>query len=317
MSLIDTVRHSQDLSDITNAFETIKPMLSLLEDGYYFLTRIEMIPTDGEGNFFWNLTSSKKLYKATAPVYYKFHVSPGTPKFLLPSQGITMLNKERVHHYLDQIKNGKTMTGLAFYYGGFMSTLLDGHHRATAAYMENKSIDCLTILKVTGFGFHQDNKPNKIYVGGETYDFNSFSNPEGICNYLKKIFESRKSNLEVQEVASLLEDCQNLWIGEEASKIGIDLGQRVYPDYLAIAFSDMAGDVSDERINEAMARRDDEAEFELEMMFKKLQIQKPNKAFELSKRIINDSNWAMLLEDAFRYLSTLDSSEVEDLFIKY
>jgi hypothetical protein len=316
-SLIDTIKYSQELiSDITNAFENVKPMLSILEDGYYLLTRIEMIPTDGEGNFFWNLPNTKKLYKATADVYYKFHVSSGTPKFILPSQSIDCLNEERVNHYLDQIKTGKHMTGLAYYYEGFMSTLLDGHHRATAAYIENKSIDCLTIIKVTGFGFNQDKKPDKIYAGGEVYDFNLFKKPERIYKYLKKIFHSRKSKLGVEEVEKILNDCQNVWKHDVAS-IGKDFGKRIYPDYLSIAFSDMAGDVSDERINEVMARRDDEAEFELEMILKKLQLQEPKRAFELSKRIIKDANWKVLLEEAFRYLASLDSTEVEDIFIKY
>ncbi|MNC59137.1 hypothetical protein D3C75_1089260 [compost metagenome] len=79
----------------------------------------------------------------------------------------------------------------------------------------------------------------------------------------------------------------------------------------------MAGDISDERIIEIMARRDDDAEFELEMIFKKQQLQEPEKAFELSKKIINDLNWKVLIEDAFRYLASIDSTEVEDIFIKY
>lgn len=314
-SLIDTIKYSQELNN-DNAFENVKPMLSILEDGYYLLTRIEMIPTDGEGNFFWNLPDSKKLYKATADVYYKFHVSSGTPRFILPSQSVNCLNEERVNHYLDQIKNGTTMTGLAFYYEGFMSTLLDGHHRATAAYIENKSIDCLTIMNVTGFGFNHDKKPDKIYAGGGIYDFNLFRKPERIYKYLKKIFDSRKSKLEIQEVEKILNDCQNVRLHETAPLV-FDFGKRIYPDYLSIAFSDMAGDVSDERISEVMARRDDDAEFKLEMIFKKLQLQEPKKAFELSKRIINDANWKVLLEEAFRYLTSIDSTEVEDIFIEY
>ncbi|WNQ10610.1 hypothetical protein MJA45_23795 [Paenibacillus aurantius] len=316
-SLIDTIKHSQNVgNDIKVAFENIKPMLSILEDGYYLLTRIEMIPTDGEGNFFWNLPSSKKLYKATADVYYKFHISSGTPKFLLPSQSIACLNKERVSHYVDQLNHGKSMTGLAYYYEGFMSTLLDGHHRATAAYIENKSIDCLTIVKVTGLGFNQDKKPDKIYAGGEIYDFNLFSKPERIYKYLKKIMDSRKWKLETQEVEELLSACQCVWIHETATTEN-DFGKRIYPDYLSIAFSDMAGDVSDERVHDVMGRRDEEAEFELEMIFKKLELQEPKRAIELAKRIINDANWKVLLEEAFRYLASIDSTEVEDIFIKY
>lgn len=316
-SLIDTIKYSQELAnDIADAFENVKPMLPILENGYYLLTRIEMIPTDGDGHFFWNLSASKKRYRASADVYYKFHVSSGTPKFLLPSQNIHCLNEERVNHYLDEINDGKTMTGLAFYYEGFMSTLLDGHHRATAAYIENKSIDCLTIIKVTGFSYDQNKKPDKMYAGGERYDLNLFRKPERIYKYLKKTSDSRKSKLEIQEVEKIVHDCRNVWL-HETELVGIDFGKRKYPDYLSIAFSDLAGDVSDERIREVMARRDDKAEFELEMIFKKLQYQEPDKAFELAKKIIHDANWKVLFEEAFRYLATIDSTEVEDIFIAY
>lgn len=201
--LIDTIKYSQELSnDITYTFENVKPMLSILEDGYYLLTRIEMIPTDGDGNFFGNLPEFKKLYKATADVYYKFHVSSGTPKFILPSQSVNCLNEDRVNYYLNQMKNGTTMTGLAYYYEGFMSTLLDGHHRATAAYIENKNIDCLTIIKVTGFGFNQDKKPDKIYAGGEIYDFSLFSKPERIHKYLKRYLNRVIQSLRLMRLRS-------------------------------------------------------------------------------------------------------------------
>ncbi|MBO8172809.1 MAG: hypothetical protein H0Z33_13095 [Bacillaceae bacterium] len=198
-----------------------------------------------------------------------------------------------------------------------MSTLLDGHHRATAAYIENKSINCLTIIKVAGYGFSQGKqKPDQLYAGGEKYDFKLFKNPDRIYKYLDKIFNLRKSQLSVEEVEKILNDCRNVWKQVDVPREN-KFGKRTYPDYLSIGFSDMAGDVSDERINEVMARRDEDADFELEMIFKKLQLQEPAKAFELAKRIANDANWRVLQEETFRYLASIDSEEVEDKFIKY
>lgn len=234
-SVLETIRYAQETGDdITTDFERVKPVLSLLEDGYYLLTRIEMIPTDGEQNFFWNLSPSKKRYHATADVYDQSHYCSGTPKFLLPSQRIGCLNEERVQHYIEQIKKGKTMTGLAIYYDGFMSTLLDGHHRATAAYIENKNIDCLTIIDVTGYSLREDQKPEKIYAGGEEYALNMFRNPARIYTYLEHVFDSRPSKLDVQEVENILHDCQHAWENHAAPKV-LDVDRRVYPDYLSIA----------------------------------------------------------------------------------
>lgn len=62
--VIYTIKISQEPSnDITFAFENVKPMLSILEDGYYLLTRIEMIPTDGDGNFFGIYPSLRSFIK--------------------------------------------------------------------------------------------------------------------------------------------------------------------------------------------------------------------------------------------------------------
>ncbi|MFT9848773.1 hypothetical protein [Aneurinibacillus sp. REN35] len=314
--IIDSITYSQELgTDIVAAFENMKPMLSMLENGYYLLTRIEMIPTDGDGHFFWNLSSSKKQYHATADVHYKLHMSSGTPTFLLPSQSMQCINEERVNHYVAQIKTGKTMTGLAFYYEGFMSTLLDGHYRAAAAYLENKRIDCLTIMQVTEFS--QYKKPGEMYAGGEGYDLRLFNKPKRIYAFLKKGIHSRTTELTVTEVERILAECQNVWEDERTASIHTAFDKRMYPDYLSIAFLDMAGNVSDERINDVMSRQDDEAEFELEVVFKKLQLQEPQRAFELAKKIMNDANWKMLWAEAFRYAATIDSMEVEDLFIKY
>lgn len=316
--LVHAIQYAQEEPDlgITDAFNNIKPMLSILENGYYLLTRIEMIPTDGDGQFFWNLTAEKKLYKATSDVYYKRHYSGGTPKFILPSQSVNGMNEQRVHDYIEQIKNGKTMTGLALYYRGFMSTLLDGHHRATAAYIENKTIDCLTIMKVTEYGFNKAKKLDKIYAGGEIVDLSLFRKPNRINRYLKRTRKKNKIGLTVDEVEQILEDCSNAW-NQKGNSPEYDFGKKEYPDYQAMAISNQAGDISDERIREVMARRDDEAMFELEMIHKKLQLIDSNKAIDLSKQIIKDRNWRVLMEDVFRYLASLDNTEVEDIFIAY
>ncbi|MEI5909265.1 hypothetical protein WAK64_19625 [Bacillus spongiae] len=320
-SVIHSIKHSQEVGrDISTIFNNVKPMLSILEDGYYFLTRIEMIPTDGQGNFFWNLTSRKEYYHATVDyLYYKFHHRSVTPKFILPSQSKSCYNEKRVKHYINQIEKGKSMTGLAYYYDGFMSTLLDGHHRATAAYIKNKSIDCLTIIKVSNYGINPQNKPDELYAGGRWYASNLFKKPERIFNYLKKIHDNQNAELKDTEVERILRDCEDVWKLEEVegSSIDFDSIKSHYPDYLSIALSDLVEDVSDSHINNLLSRYDDEAELKLEMILKKFQRDDPERAFELSKKIIKDMNWKVLFEDAFRCLASFDRTEVEDIFINY
>ncbi|MBY3618740.1 hypothetical protein HGO21_04185 [Acinetobacter sp. CUI P1] len=53
------------------------------------------------------------------------------------------------------------------------------------------------------------------------------------------------------------------------------------------------------------------------MVLKKLQLVEPAIAFDLSRRILKDPNWRILWLDVFGYLATIDSVEVEDIFIQY
>lgn len=314
-SLIDKVKDSQEVgNDLSTAFEKVKPLLSILENGYYLMSYIEMIPTNGEGEFFWNLSTKRRAYNASADVFYKYHSSMGVPKFILPSQRIDCLNIERVNEYREQIKNGKIMTGLAYYYEGFMSTLIDGHHRATAAYIENKTIECLTILKVSGYGI-DSHKPKHFYVGSKGYEFNFLKNNKKVYKNIKKDFSSKKAELTAEEIQTIIEDCEKIEC--EREDLSDVFGRKNYPDYLAIAFGNMAGDVSEGRIAELLFKRDDESEFELEMVLKKLQLVEPARAFNLSRRILKDPNWRILWQDVFGYLATIDSVEVEDIFIQY
>ncbi|WP_139024278.1 hypothetical protein [Desulfosporosinus sp. OT] len=59
-SLIQSVKESQQTqSDINEVFDKLSPLLALLENGLYMISRIEMSPTDGEGSFFWSCNDNK------------------------------------------------------------------------------------------------------------------------------------------------------------------------------------------------------------------------------------------------------------------
>jgi hypothetical protein len=72
------------------------------------MSYIEMIPTNGEGEFFWNLFTKRRTYNASADVFYKYHSSTVIPKFLLASQRIDCLNIERVMNIGSKLKMGRS-----------------------------------------------------------------------------------------------------------------------------------------------------------------------------------------------------------------
>lgn len=133
------------MKSLEDNFRSLTPLLRLLEDGEYELSEEDMIPTDGENNFFWNLATRSNYYHASADVYYNGTYIKGVPKFLVPSEGIECYNKKIVNYYREKIRNGEKLLGVALELRGFMALLLDGHHKATAAYLEGKNLKCLTI----------------------------------------------------------------------------------------------------------------------------------------------------------------------------
>ena len=66
-----------ELHDILNkkfvsleeSVENLKPLLGLLQTGYYALVDSELCPTDGNGNFFWKLNNKPDYNKASCPIY--------------------------------------------------------------------------------------------------------------------------------------------------------------------------------------------------------------------------------------------------------
>lgn len=108
------------------------------------------------------------------------------------------------------------MTGLAYYYEGFMSTLIDGHHRSTAAYIENKTLEYLTILKVSGYGI-DSHEPKHFYVSSMGYEFKLLKNNKKVYNNLKKDFSSKKAKLTAEEIQFIIEDCEKIKCEREVS----------------------------------------------------------------------------------------------------
>lgn len=107
------------------------------------------------------------------------------------------------------------MTRLTYYYEGFMSTLIDGHHRSTAAYIENKTLEYLTILKVSGYGI-DSHEPKHFYVSSMGYEFKLLKNNKKVYNNLKRIF-FEKAKLTADEIQFIIEDCEKIKCEREVS----------------------------------------------------------------------------------------------------
>ena len=138
-----------EFTDIRAAAEQLSPLLGLLSDGYYVLADVPHYPTDGEGRFFYDIPNELTSMQATCDCCYDHEFLTAVnsfPAYLYPTQSDELLNDERVQYYVDEFRCGKKPHGIAYHEAGFISALLDGHHKAAAAAQLGIPLNCLTII---------------------------------------------------------------------------------------------------------------------------------------------------------------------------
>ena len=152
-------------AQLEDAVPSLSPLLELLPEGVYVLAESDAYPTDGCGQFFWNVSDRLEPNPTTGLVCladddydYKYERIP--PKFLYPSQLRSRLDMERVEYYRTRFQqDGSLPHGIALYVGaGGMSVLLDGHHKAAAAALLGRTLPCLTVLPL---GYYRLDNPKQ------------------------------------------------------------------------------------------------------------------------------------------------------------
>ncbi len=144
---------NSDYTNISDAIENIKPILGLLRSGLYVIADTISYPTDGNGNFFWDTNNEMTENSATGAVFTKnFELIEDVPMYIYPTQGTICFNEERVDYYTEKYKSLDTFPRAITYYSGqFLSSLIDGHHKATAMALKGKQIPCTTIIPISYF----------------------------------------------------------------------------------------------------------------------------------------------------------------------
>lgn len=141
------------------ALPALTPLLALLPTGCYVLADGDACPADGGGRFFWDVPDQPESYAATAPVEltdedYAFTFVEGAPVFLYPSQRRSRFDPDRAAYYEERLQQeGPPPRGLALHVQGWLSLLLDGHHKATAAARLGRTLPCLTVLPFAGYQY--------------------------------------------------------------------------------------------------------------------------------------------------------------------
>lgn len=309
--ITDRIVKAQDSNlSLYESIELLKPLFKLFEGGLYILTRAEMYPVNGEGEFFWNSTDGRKLYEATAEMYYKCHFGSGYMSFLYPSQPTSMLDKETLQKYLrDESTNN---TGLAYYMDGSMALLLDGHHRATTACLKQQPIECLTIARVNGYAAEKNKDVSYFWAGGTAFNMKDMKNKDRILKLLPRY----KTDLIKGQCKNKKHAIQDRELDKEIKK-QLNENSKKYPTFKEIAFESMLDEVTFERLEVLWDKYDEESTFEFELLIDVLYRHNKDKMFEYIKNMITDISKCEFWHQAYSLLLSYESELVEDLLVEY
>lgn len=234
------------------ALESIKPLLGLLESKYYIVLDTSLYPTDGNGHLFWEIPNENKEMPGTCIYYFRekgLTWGQLKPYFTAGTQPVNKLSEERVNYYYN--KNGSSRA-IAYYMDGYMTALLDGHHKAMAAALKGEKMNALVIISCF----------NSIKnMGEKKYDIVGMGSMEFPCNeYGLKTEKSTVQNKiskeqQWQKVKKILQQIPQAPLIHNLPYNTIELAKQ-YPDIRTMAYTDLVGEITKERIEQILTEKE-------------------------------------------------------------
>ena len=303
--------------NLETSINNMKPLLTLLESGFYLIADAICYPTDGE-NFFWNVPNKLKEFSSASPVY----LGEGTyvfnqPVYLYPTQTTDSYNKDRVEYYVEKFKNSADNKPRAIVYNfeEFINFIIDGHHKACASTLLKEPISCILII------------PDKIYknyykntclnFSGILIDYKNI--PKEYTRYIKKErFSPSQEKIEIKD---------GIVNNREWEKEYINSAKH-YPsiiDYANIIdiMHDNEIEVNDIFIENCLENFDEDSQLKMKKLLYLLEFTNIKKAQEIAlkyarKTLREEEIDKELKQLVYRILlSAKNNEEVEKIFIDY
>jgi hypothetical protein len=137
------------------------PVLELLTPGLYVMHESQMHPCDGNGGFFWNSYGVKRDIPGSADRNNNIGDGNYSPCFLVPTHQPSTFQAKQMYSFSDKCRDGEQLGGIAYHVSGMFSALLEGHHAATAALINDTEFKCLVIEPLTSVLYNTAEKNAK------------------------------------------------------------------------------------------------------------------------------------------------------------
>lgn len=308
-----------DFISLENSIKAMNPLLKLFERGFYMIAEAECYPTDGNGNFFWNVPNKLTDSPATGLAYLRdsdTYCVFNQPVYLYPTQTTDCYDEKRVKYYIDKFNNtdNNEPRAIVYNFGGFINFVIDGHHKACAAALLGKPLKCLLIIK--GEYSRNYGEDNQIYLKF----LNSEIKKEDIPIKYQPFLKEKKKNwgsIIINEGTVNKRKWEDKYINSA----------KKYPSLLEYAtkVDDLIYEnieISDELINYCLINFDKDSQIKARKIFRNLELLDVEKAKKFTIRYAKASLKQKISNDLklliYNFLVNMkNNTEVEQIFIDY
>ncbi|AIY80256.1 hypothetical protein U728_922 [Clostridium botulinum 202F] len=296
---------------LEDSFDNIKPILGLLQTGYYALVDTELYPSNGNGEFFWKTSNLPELNKASCPIYGGDGLwSEPIPKYIIPTQPPTRFNRNQAEFY----RKNDNYRAIAYYLEGYLCGLIDGHHKAVASAIDKKSLKSLVIIPTTSATY--SNKNINGHKGGISLNGVYLTEDEMITPLQEVIELFKLKRISKSKTAEYLSKNNKDF---ETYKWDNDIlsTEENFPDPFTLARIEWAGDISDGRLDNIINNKEALSSKDALNITLALFISKNPRFKQLAFYFCRIESWSDVFVEIFTLLTKIDNTEVEDFFIEY
>lgn len=144
----EAFRCGKPYGGFADAFEKLKPLFSLMNDGYYILADTLMCPTDGGNKIFWDVDSTPRECPAFRRDIDFFDCAAGQhPHYLYPSKWPSCFSKKAPQRFdSGYFTEEEKPRAVAYAVSSTLALLLDGHYKAIDHMEYYELVPCLLII---------------------------------------------------------------------------------------------------------------------------------------------------------------------------
>ncbi len=298
--LSSLARWNAPFVDLATSFSHLEALFTLLPSGYYSLEDRTLYPSDGNGHFFWAVPQQKTRNPATVSIWdreLEYHTAG--PLYLLPTQSPAHFNPARADFYRDK----PDIRAIAWYFtDSWLCALLDGHHKACAAALEQRPLKSLVIAPA--YRFYDQQKRLEFFNG------QSLSEAELIKGVPPLPTPQRLTPAQAESLRNAQSQDAFPWPAPFTQSAAS------WPDISAAGAIVEAGDLSEQRVRRTM---DDLAKYdhnELRALLQALYYTQSSLFMPFACLIAGQSD-ADLRYQAYSLLAQRPCRQVDDVFVEF